>query len=78
MPEEFRRLGFSGLFHTTARADQATRRAWEAKGVPCLIAGDRWVLVRFVGDRAVLVRRDDQAMVDVVTRSPDNPDPIAG
>jgi hypothetical protein len=78
MPDDWRALGFTGLFWIKARADDATRLAWEAKGLPRLLPGDGWALARFDSENnATLVRRDDLAVVEAFTRqpSPETPDP---
>lgn len=73
MPAEWRRLGFSGLFHTTARCDQVTADAWRAKGLPHLLPGDGWAIHSFAGNTtARLVRHDSHAVVEAFTRTGDD------
>jgi hypothetical protein len=68
-PEEFRRLGFSGLFTAESDADPGTLDIWQPK-MPCLLPGDRWVALRADRERGVitLVRRDDVALCETYLR----------
>ena len=67
--EDFRRLGFSGLFTVESDADPETLDIWEPK-MPCLLPGDRWVALRADRERGIitLVRRDDTALCEAFLR----------
>ena len=67
-PEEFRRLGFSGLFTVESDADPEALDIWEPR-MPCLLPGDRWVALRADRERGTLtlVRRDDSAIWETFT-----------
>lgn len=69
LPEEFRGIGFSGLFHTTTDLRPGAFAAFRDR-VPCLVSGDRWVLASV--DEAtmtgVLVRKDAIAIMEALTR----------
>jgi hypothetical protein len=69
LPEYFRQLGFSGLFHTTTTLGPGTYETYKDRA-PCLISGDRWVLasVSEVPAVGVVVRRDSDAIVEAFTR----------
>lgn len=63
VPEEWQRIGFSGHFTFRAKCDPTD---WEGK-TPCFVEGNAILLLRVEGDEAVLVRRDDNAIVDIFT-----------
>lgn len=69
LPEEFRQIGFSGLFHVTTDLDDGAYAEFRDR-VPCLVGGDRWVLASV--DEAtmtgVLVRKDSIAIVEAFVR----------
>jgi hypothetical protein len=67
-PEEFRRLGFSGLFTAESEASAETLDIWEPR-MPCLLPGDRWVALRADRERGTItvVRRDDSAIWEAFT-----------
>jgi hypothetical protein len=68
-PEEFRRLGFSGLFNAECQAAPETLDIWEPK-MPCLLPGDRWVALKADRERGTitLVRRDAEAICEAFLR----------
>jgi hypothetical protein len=71
VPEEFRRIGYSGMFTVEAEITDATPTLldeWTAK-VPCLLPGDGWLALAVdLATRTItLVRRDSAAVVDVAT-----------
>jgi hypothetical protein len=69
LPDEFRALGFSGLFHAEASAAPEVIDTWEPR-MPCLVSGDHWVAVSADRERGVItvVRRDDTALVEAFLR----------
>lgn len=69
LPEEFRRIGFSGLFSTTTGLGEGAYEAYRDR-VPCLVGGDRWVLasVDEASGTGVLVRKDSIAIVEAFVR----------
>lgn len=72
LPEEFRRLGYSGLFHADARILPEFAEKWRAKA-PCLLPQSGWALARVEGEPcAILVRRDSDALCETyLKRGPD-------
>jgi hypothetical protein len=68
LPEEFRRIGFSGLFHTATDLSPGAYAAFKDR-VPCLVGGDKWVLasVDEASGTGVLVRKDSAAIVEALT-----------
>lgn len=75
VPEEFRRLGFSGFFNTEATvADVTDLDAFEAKLPDRVPFGTNsgWLALRLNRDQepptVTLVRQDDAAIVDAFTR----------
>jgi hypothetical protein len=69
LPETFRQIGFSGLFHVTTQLEPGTYDAFRDR-VPCLTAGDRWVLASVDQETmtGVLVRKDSIAVMEALTR----------
>jgi hypothetical protein len=68
-PEEFRRLGFSGLFTAESDASAEALDIWEPK-MPCLLPDQNWLALRADRERGVitLVRKDAAAIVEAFTR----------
>jgi hypothetical protein len=71
VPEDFRQIGYSGLFHTTCSfPDDTTREKYTAKA-PYLVGNTGWMLLTVRGDGlGVLVRRDANALWDLLTMKP--------
>jgi hypothetical protein len=67
LPEEFRQIGFSGLFNAPTTLDAEACAAFRGR-VPGLVGGDRWVLASIdeKGGAGVLVRKDAFAITDVL------------
>ena len=70
VPDEFRELGWTGLFTTEASATPEVLDIWEPK-MPCLIRGN-WMALRANRDRGTitLVRNDADAVVEAFTGRP--------
>lgn len=75
VPEAFRRIGFSGLFHTEATLGEGTDLdEFEAKLPDRVPFGTNsgWLALRMNRDQSpvtvTLVRQDDAAIVDLVRR----------
>lgn len=64
VPEEWKRIGFSGFFTLRAKCNPDD---WKDRHLPCFIEGNALVLLRIDGDEAVIIRRDDNAIVDCFT-----------
>jgi hypothetical protein len=67
VPEDFARIGYSGLFHHVCIfPDTTTREGWRAKA-PCLLS-QGWMLLE-INDagEGVVVRRDSDAVVEALT-----------
>jgi hypothetical protein len=69
VPEEFQRIGYSGMFTVEAHMADATPTLiaeWQAK-VPCLLPNDGWLAlaVEPATCTVTLVRRDTSAIVDI-------------
>jgi hypothetical protein len=72
IPEEFKRIGYSGQFTIEAVISDATPAVlteWESK-VPCLLPQDGWIALSINRNARtiVLVRRDTAAIVDIATK----------
>lgn len=69
LPEEFRQIGFSGLFSASTSLGPGAYEMYRDR-VPCLVGGDRWVLasVDEVSGTGILVRKDEIAIVEALTR----------
>jgi hypothetical protein len=68
VPEAYQRLGYSGLFYikvpiTAGQEDEMRKK------VPSLMKTPGWLCVAVTNDnKAVLVRSDNHAILDVVTK----------
>jgi hypothetical protein len=74
VPEEFRRIGYSGVFHVDAVLSimsTDTIIEWKAK-VPCLLPTDGWMALSIdcAAGTVTVVRRDAAALVDIATGGP--------
>jgi hypothetical protein len=71
VPEAFAQIGYSGLFHLSCSfPDDETRVRYAAKA-PWLVGNSGWMLLRVDADgRGVLVRRDSNAVWDLLTIRP--------
>lgn len=74
VPNQFVKLGFSGLFYTTISfPDEQTRDEYRIKA-PCLLKDPGWMLLEVRDDgTGVLVRRDGHAIVEAFTKRPVTP-----
>jgi hypothetical protein len=61
VPEEFRRLGYSGEFWLDIDVP-----ADIPEEPPCLLNASGWMLLSRSGTRGTIVRRDENAIVDLV------------
>lgn len=67
MPEEFARIGYSGLFWLAVGVSVHDLALWRVK-VPCLIRPDGWLALAVMEPPSVVVvRRDSAAIMDLVT-----------
>jgi hypothetical protein len=70
VPPEFAQLGYTGLFHAEATMTMEPHEIeeWRTR-VPCLLGNTGWMALRVTDDGAamVVVRRDGNAMWDLVT-----------
>lgn len=71
VPDDFKRIGFSGLFHLECSFDTDEDRENYRVKAPCFLRGDKWIIIEVTSEGfGVLVRRDNCAIMDLVTKRP--------